>query len=335
MRKQRCDVSRRLHVAATAMMGVVWVVLLAPGPAAGQAFWPEDTPKLPMAKSWIAEKAELPPYTPPRTADGEPDIQGFWNGASGDGTSFLEDHDYIDPTTPAQESFVSDPSDGRVPYTPWALAKRNEILAGLGRGWPDESGDRLYAPPGGYCLTAVPGISFDPQEIVQKPGYVIMLNDEGYRVIPTDGRPSIDQNVKFWYGNSRGHWEGNTLVVEVTSLNGGAWFDSTGQFYSENTRAVERWTLVDADTIDYEVTLEDPTIYTRPWKMNFPKRRAGTPRGPRGSTAVRRALSTLPPVDDPYANEQWETACYEGNAATVEGMRSLGFQWFSGVTPPN
>ena len=173
MRKQRCDVSRRLHVAATAMMGVVWVVLLAPGPAAGQAFWPEDTPKLPMAKSWIAEKAELPPYTPPRTADGEPDIQGFWNGASGDGTSFLEDHDYIDPTTPAQESFVSDPSDGRVPYTPWALAKRNEILAGLGRGWPDESGDRLYAPPGGYCLTAVPGISFDPQEIVQKPGYVI------------------------------------------------------------------------------------------------------------------------------------------------------------------
>lgn len=317
-------------------MGAISVVLLTPGPVVAQAFWPEDTPKLPMAKSWIAEKVELPPYTPPRTPDGEPDLQGFWSGAGGDGTSFLEDHEYIDPTTPAQESFVSDPQDGRVPYTPWALAKRNEILAGLGRGWPGESGDPLYVSPGGFCLLAVPGISFDPQEIVQKPGSVIMLNDEGYRVIPTDGRPALAQNVKFWYGNSRGYWEGNTLVVEVTNLNGRAWFDSTGQFYSENTRAVERWTLVDADTIDYEVTIEDPTIYTRPWTMNFPKRRVGTgPRGPRGSTAVRRALATLPPADDPYANEQWETACYEGNAATMEGIRSRGFQWFSGVTPSN
>ena len=111
----------------------------------------------------------------------------------------------------------------------------------------------------------------------------------------TDGRPAISQNAKFWFGNSRGRWEGDTLVVEVTSLNGRAWFDSTGQFYSENTRMVERWTLVDANTIDYEVTIEDPTIYTRPWKINFPKRRAGTgPTGPRGVTAVRRALSTLP-----------------------------------------
>ena len=100
--------------------------------------------------------------------------------------------------------------------------------------------------PGAFCLLAVPGISFDAQEIVQKPGYVIMLNDEGYRVIPTDGRPAISQNAKFWFGNSRGRWEGDTLVVEVTSLNGRAWFDSTGQFYSENTRMVERWKLVDA-----------------------------------------------------------------------------------------
>ena len=125
-------------------------------------------------------------------------------------------------------------------------------------------------------------------------------------------------------------------MVEVTSLNGRAWFDSTGQFYSENTRMVERWTLVDANTIDYEVTIEDPTIYTRPWTINFPKRRAGTgPGGPRGVTAVRRALSTLPPADDPYANELWERACHEGNAETVKGTRELGFQWFSGVTPPN
>ena len=120
---------------------------------------------------------------------------------------------------------------------------------------------------------------------MQKPGSVIMLSDDAYRVIPTDGRPAISQNAKFWLGTARGRWEGDTLVVEVTSLNGKGWFDSTGQFYSENTRMVERWTLVDANTIDYEVTIEDPTIYTRPWKMSFPKRRAGT--GP----AVRRGVS--------------------------------------------
>jgi hypothetical protein len=119
----------------------------------------------------------------------------------------------------------------------------------------------------------------------------------------------------------------------VANLNGRAWFDSTGQFYTENTRMVERWRLVDPNTIDYEITIEDPTIYTRPWKMTFPKRRAGTaPRGPRGTTAVSR----LPPAadSDPYANEFWETACYEGNAPSVAGMRSLGFRWFAGVTPP-
>ncbi len=160
-----------------------------------------------------------------------------------------------------------------------------------------------------------------------------MLSDDAYRVIPTDGRPAISQNAKFWLGTARGRWEGNTLVVEVTSLNGKGWFDSTGQFYSENTRMVERWTLVDADTIDYEVTVEDPTIYTRPWKMSFPKRRAGT--GPRGAPRGVSVTSVLPPVNnDPYAKELWETACYEGNTESLQSIHSLGYQWFTGVTPP-
>jgi hypothetical protein len=118
----------------------------------------------------------------------------------------------------------------------------------------------------------------------------------------------------------------------VTGLNGKGWFDSTGQFYSENTHMVERWTLVDANTIDYEVTVEDPTIYTRPWKMTFPKRRAGTgPGGPRGVSAA----SGLPGVaNDPYAKELWETACYEGNTESMQGIHALGYKWFTGVTPP-
>ena len=326
--------SRRVVAAVTALTIVLWVLLLAPGPAAGQAFWPKETPKLPMAKTWIAQKAKLPPYTPPRTPDGVPDLQGVWSGPGGDGTSFLEDHEYVDVTTPSQESFVSDPPDGKVPYTPWALAKRKEILAGLARGWPGESGERLYVSPASFCLNAMPGISFDAQEIVQKPGSVIMLSDDAYRVVPTDGRPAISQNAKLWFGNSRGRWEGDTLVVEVTSLNGKAWLDSTGQFYSENTRMVERWRLVDANTIDYEVTIEDPTIYTRPWKISFAKRRAGT--GPRGAPRGVSVTSSLAPAtnNDPYANELWETACYEGNTESMQGIRSAGYKWFTGVTPP-
>ena len=312
--------SHRVFATVTALTLVLWVLLLTPRPAAGQRRWPRDTPKLPMAKTWIAQKAELPPYTPPRTPDDVPDLQGVWSGAGGDGTSFLEDHEYIDLTTPAQESFVSDPPDGKIPYTPWALAKRNEILAGLARGWPGESGERLYVAPSSFCLDSVPRTSFDGQEIVQKPGHVIMLSEENYRVIPTDGRPAISQNAKFWFGRSRGRWEGDTLVIEVANLNGRAWFDSTGQYYSENTRFVERWTLVDANTIDYEVTVEDPTIYTRPWKMNFPKRRAET--------------DSPPATNDPYANEFWERACYEGNARSQARIRALGFKWFTGVTPP-
>jgi len=308
------------------------VLMLAPGPAAGQAFWPKETPKLPMARTWTAQKAKLPPYTPGRTPDGVPDLQGEWSGAGGDNNSVLEEHDYIDVTTPAQESFVSDPADGKIPYTPWALAKRNEMLAGLARGWPGETGQRLYTSPGSFCLTAAPVFSFDAQEIVQKPGVVIMLSDDGYRVIPTDGRPAIGQNARFWMGTSRGRWEGNTLVVEVTGLNGLGWFDSTGQFYSENTRMTERWTLVDANTMDYEVTVEDPTIYTRPWKMTFPKRRAGTASGgPRGVSVT----SVLPAVtNDPYAKELWETACYEGNTESLQSIHALGYKWFPGVTPP-
>ena len=166
----------RIRDVAAALTVGLWVFVLTPAPATGQAFWAKDTPKLPMAKTWVAQKAKLPPYSPPRTPDGVPDLQGVWGGAGGDGTSYLEDHEFVDVTTPAQESFVSDPPDGKVPYTPWAMTRRKEILAGLGRGWPGESGERLYSSPGSYCLESMPNVSFDGQEIVQKPGSVIMLN---------------------------------------------------------------------------------------------------------------------------------------------------------------
>jgi len=122
----------------------------------------------------------------------------------------------------------------------------------------------------------------------------------------------------------------------VTSVNGKTWFDSAGNYFSENTRFVERLRLVDANTIDYEITVEDPTIYTRPWKMTYPKRRAGSPGagGGQGVNAATSALAANAPARDPYANELWENTCNEGNSEHVPGLRKLGFKWFYGVTPP-
>jgi hypothetical protein len=323
----------RISVTVLALTTLPWILLLAPSPAASQGFWSEDTPKLPMAASWLAQKAELPPYDPPRTANGVPDLQGFWGSSGGDGLSTLEENEYIDITTPAQESYVSVPADGKVPYTPWGLAKRNEILHGLGRGWPGETGERLYSYPVAYCLDYMPNFSVAAIEIIQQSDAVIILSATGHRVIPMDGRPPMNENTKLWFGNSRGHWEGNTLVVEVTNLNGLGWFDSTGHIYTENTRLTERWTLADADTIDFEVTIDDPTLYTQPWKMNFPKRRPGT--GPRLTGRHPSAITIdAPRFEDPYANEVWENGCYEGNGESQAALRALGYQWYRGVTPP-
>jgi len=122
-------------------------------------------------------------------------------------------------------------------------------------------------------------------------------------------------------------------VVEVANLNGRTWIDSAGNFYSDNTRMVERWRLVDANTIDYEITIEDPTIYTRPWKMTYPKRRAGTAGagGGGGNTAAGAAAVV---GRDPYAKEMWEQTCIEGNLENTVILKELGFKWFEGVTPP-
>jgi hypothetical protein len=299
----------KVKVAAT--IAAVVVVALGPRPAAAQAMYGPDAPVDKAAKSWIAERAKLPRFDPPRTADGTPDLQGHWTaGGSGDD---IEEHPWVDVTTPPQESFLSDPPDGKIPYQKWALAERNRIRAGLARGWPGESGEKLYADPQLFCFTDVPRAAYRGAfQIVQIPGYFVVTLEWGhfYRVIPTDGRPhDVADNVKLWLGNSRAHWEGKTLVVDVTNLNGKLWLDSVGNFYSDTTHIVERWTLVDANTIDYQATIEDPRVYTRPWTINLPFRRARQP------------------------VEIWEHACHEGELDS-EHVRDQGYKPFWGVTPP-
>ncbi len=303
-------VSRMIRLAIVALVSLMAV------PARGQALFSRDASKEPGARSWALERAKLPPFVPPRTGDGTPDLRGRWGGTPGGDD--LEEHPYVDISSPPEESFVSDPPDGKIPYQPWALATRAEHRAGLARGWPGEK-ERLYTDPQTYCLYTVPRATYRGGfEIMQGAGYVLIAFNFGhyYRFIPTDGRPhAVGQDVKLWMGDSRGSWDGNTLVVDVTNLNAKNWLDQVGNFFSDNVHVVERFTLAAANIIDYEVTIDDPTVFTRPWKIRLPIRRARTD------------------ASDPYSNETWENACNEGNQAG-EHSRGLGFKWFSGVVPP-
>lgn len=224
----------------------------------------------------------------PRTADGTPDMQGYWTKGPGIGgysieATFQANNALLGTITAANpfreappppgpggggKSAIVDPPDGRIPYQPWAAAKRKEIAE---KHATDPRGDTLD-PQVRCALDGVPRINYqaeNPFQILQLPGYVVMLYEwtHAYRVIPTDGRPRLQEDVKLWMGESRGRWEDNTLVVDVTNNNDMNFFDSVGTFHSDALHVIERWTLVDADTINYEVTLDDPKVFTRPWKM--------------------------------------------------------------------
>jgi hypothetical protein len=110
----------------------------------------------------------------------------------------------------------------------------------------------------------VPRLSrFNYQQIAQSPGYVVILMEAIHdaRVISLDGRPHLPQNIRTWNGDSRGHWEGQTLVVDTTNFSSQSYFMGS----AENLHLVERLVRVGSDQIDYVVTLDDPTTWTRPW----------------------------------------------------------------------
>ncbi len=185
-----------------------------------------------------------------------------------------------------------DPPDGRLPaLTPEAqqsLAAREERR----RTHPSDSW--LDRKAWDRCITdqGVPPISTsynNTYQILQTPDYVAILveNIHDVRVIPLDGRPRLDDNIRQWNGDSRGHWEGDTLVVETANYS-----DKTELRFpsSMNTRAVERFTRVDENLIDYQFTIDDPTVYTQPW------------------TAVR-------PMPRLHDYRIYEYACHEGNYA--------------------
>ncbi|MCU1336754.1 MAG: hypothetical protein JWO19_2335 [Bryobacterales bacterium] len=201
-----------------------------------------------------------------RTGDGKPDLTGYYQSSGGGANYGLERHgrDFL---TPGTRGVVIDPTDGSLPYQPWAREER------INRELPY----RGYDDPTAHCFVAgIPRSIYvpSPLQILQPPGYVVLLFERmSWRVIPLDGRPHIPDNVRLWQGDSVGRWEGDTLVVDTTNLNGKAWLNEVGDVVSHAERVVERFIPVDAGKITYRATVTDPIVYTRPWTIEIPLNR--------------------------------------------------------------
>jgi hypothetical protein len=286
-------------------------------------------------------------FTPGKTAWGDPDLSGHWLPGGGGRMETPAGKPWEGPrSTPADAAFsaffppepgeskgrprapeqtmIVDPPDGKVPMQPWALAKRTEIMANQEK--VENLDPRVRCLQSGIPRANLP-VGYNTYQILQIPGYVVILYEWNhmYRYIPLDGRPHLNPNVRLPLGDSRGRWEGNTLVVDVTNFTDTTWAVghgappdgapasalSTGHgvFHTENLRVVERFTLTDANTIEYQATIEDPKVFTRPWTIRF--------------NAFNRA---------PADHELFEYACHEGNARNVKMM--TGFDIETGTAAP-
>jgi len=182
----------------------------------------------------------------PRTADGRPNLHGIWQAPKGSATRLA----------PANQ----------VPYLPAAAATARANFK-----------DRAKADPLNQCfLPGVPRImAMDwPFQIFQTRDAIAMTFEwtQVFRLIHTNGSTHV-QGIEFWMGDSRGRWDGDTFVVDVGNFNDRSWLDASGNFHSEAMTLVERYTMLDANTIRYEATVTDPKVFSKPWTVTIPLRR--------------------------------------------------------------
>jgi hypothetical protein len=266
----------------------------------------------------IVVPAQTKNWTPPRTPDGKPDLQGVWTNVTLtplERPAELKDKAVFTPAEAAQyekdviqrnnadrrdgsaeadvgraynnfwydrgtkvipalrTSLIVDPPDGRIPALTPAAQQRVAAQAEARRLHPsDGPEDRsltercIIWPTAGPPM--LPGPYHNNYQIVQQPGYVMIVVEmiHDVRIIPTDGRPHLPSNIRQWMGDPRGHWEGNTLVVDTTNFTGKTTVRGSG----ENLHLVERFTRASPDMILYEFTVEDPASFTKPWTAQVP-----------------------------------------------------------------
>jgi hypothetical protein len=270
-----------------------------------------------------------------RTPDGQPDIQGVWAGnmcranapcppTSLEAITYLKAFGFpqrqglvtsragapaTTVTRSEDASAIVDPLDHILPYQPWAKARRDALMPHHLRpsraeidtnsnGWPTGiPRENYYSSPDG----SVGG----PIQIFQPRGFVVFFYEthHEFRIVPLDGRPHVGQEIKLWEGDSRGRWEGNTLVVDVTNSNDSTRFSLVGDFHTDTMRITERWTFADRNTIDYRATIDDPKVYTRPWTVavKFTRTQPGTElieyAGVEGERSIGNLLPKTPAAD--------------------------------------
>jgi len=261
----------------------------------------------------------------PRLPDLQPDVSGHWSNTIGNHNNLTDPQGPLGaddeaapqngrqnrqpkPRSERAPSRVSDPPDGQIPFQPWARAKQQEFLKYLNNPIQPE-----YVEPFARCAPGGPSKSFmwHGYEIRQFPGYVVFLFDSGNRVIHLDSKPHLPSNLKLWNGDSRGHWEGNSLIVDTTNNNSKARLGRTGEFVSENATIVERFTFdPTGDRFTYDATYTDPTVLTRPFTITIPNHRV-TDKTP-ADDWNNLTFPAKHAGDEPII-EAYERICVEGN----------------------
>ena len=203
----------------------------------------------------------------PRTTDGRPDLNGIWQTISTANWD-LEGHEARPSSVLALGAAGAAPpglgvvEGGRIPYQAWAVARKQENA----RNW-------LTLDPEVKCfLPGVPRATYLPHpfQIFQSPGRLLIVYGYSYARREINMVPRGKAPADFWMGWSDGHWEGDTLVIDVTSFNDQSWFDRAGNFHSDQLHVIERYTPVTPYHLAYEATIEDPKVFTRPWKISLP-----------------------------------------------------------------
>jgi len=203
----------------------------------------------------------------PRTPDGKPNLNGIWQVLTTANWDLLGHAAAAGPMVPLGAIGAMPAGQGvvegeEIPYKPEALATKKQNFA-----------NRLELDPEVKCyLPGVPRATYMPFpfQIVQTPQYILISYEYANAVRTIYMKDPGPSPIDSWMGQSVGHWEGDTLVVDVTGLNDQSWFDRAGDFHSDALHVVERYTLRGADTLMYEATIEDKNVFTRPWKISMP-----------------------------------------------------------------